>query len=709
MYAVVACGESSSPYEKYPAYFSNELQRSLSARVEPENCLVDSTGNPTKGAARGLLENAVLLLAYNVCTSYAWAFGMRRAEMWQERAQAFHASDEGERPMRAEHIRCRLWHMRERGHGMDDTERIEAEATDVASEATSKSETKDETQHDQSSGGVLAAAASFVDAVTNAGGDQPEGLDDGVLDLLGLERLDDDEDTAGGLAAVTVVPVVAETVAEPGEEAPVRKVTLRRRLDVIKSEGADVRTEARVASRRGIIGEPAVIRRLNQRTKFDEITSNGTIAAAVMVVAALLAVTVANSPIYEHVLEILEAPITVGVAEFSLSISIEAFINDFLMAVFFLLVGIELKYEMTVGQLRRPRQAALPMLAAVGGVAVPALIYLLLNFSGGDVHGWAVPIATDIAFALGVMSLLGDRVTPETKVFFQTLAIADDLLAIVVLALFYGQTPKISWCAAALVVIMVLWALNRAHVYSSKPYILVGLVLWVCMYNSGIHATLAGVILAFFLPARSDVRLSHLRSWLAGKARALDDRYDDKTHVLGQHDFTEAAVQVEKVMHHVTPPLERVERYISVTVNFLILPLFAFANAQVRFVGADFGAVVTNPVTQGVFFGAVAGKPLGIILVTWVLVKIGFAKLPNRVTWDQVIAVGIMGGMGFTMSILISGLAYTDSFDVMSAKCAILAASVAAALLGIGFVQGFHAITGKREDDPEDEVVPEAA
>ena len=203
------------------------------------------------------------------------------------------------------------------------------------------------------------------------------------------------------------------------------------------------------------------------------------------------------------------------------------------MAIFFLLVGIELKYEMTVGQLRKPRQAALPMLAAVGGVAAPAMIYLILN-AGGAVHGWATPIATDIAFALGVMSLLGDRIAPATKVFFQTLAIADDILAIVVIALFYGQTPNVAWCAASLGVIVVLWMISRMKVYSAKPYMLVGLVLWVCMYNSGIHATLAGVILAFFLPARSDVRLSKLGNWLDARARELDDTYDDESHVLGQ-------------------------------------------------------------------------------------------------------------------------------------------------------------------------------
>ena len=449
------------------------------------------------------------------------------------------------------------------------------------------------------------------------------------------------------------------------------------------------------ARRNPIIAEPAVVKRIGTRNAIDKITSNGTIAAAVMVMAALLAVIVANSPAYEIVHEILEAQITLSVGPFSAGISVEAFINDFLMAIFFLLVGIELKYEMTIGQLRYPRQAALPMLAAVGGVAVPALIYTLFNWGKPTIGGWAIPIATDIAFALGVMSLLGDRVASETKVFFQTLAIADDILAIVVLALFYGQSPSISWCAASLAVILVLAALNRARVYTAKAYIFVGLFLWICMYNSGIHATLAGVILGFALPARSDVRLANLRGWLGSRARDLEDKYDDEAHVLGQHDFTHAAVAVERVMHHVTPPLERVENNISVLVNFVILPLFAFTNAQVRLVGVDMGAILADPVARGAFLGAVIGKPVGIIAVTVLLVSIGFAKLPNNVSWDQIIAVGIMGGMGFTMSILIAGLAFTEPAEVLAAKCAILAGSVVAGCSGLAFVLGHHALTGK--------------
>lgn len=435
-----------------------------------------------------------------------------------------------------------------------------------------------------------------------------------------------------------------------------------------------------------IYGEPAVIRRIERRSALHDLTSNGTVAAAFMVGAALLALVVANTPAYEPIEHFLKMPLEIGIGPFGVALSVETFVNDFLMAIFFLLVGVELKYEMTVGQLRRPRQAALPMLAAAGGVAVPALIYLVLNAGQPTIGGWAVPIATDIAFALGVVSLLGDRIAPETKVFFQTLAIADDLLAIVVIALFYGQSLSLGWCLATLGAVAALVGLNRARIYSLRPYLVVGLVLWICMFNSGIHATLSGVILAFALPSVSDVRLDHLGDWLQRRARNLEDTYDDEHHVLGQHDFTEGALRVEHVMHHVTPPLQRMENHVSVFVNFLVLPLFAFVNAQVRFVGADLAAVAASPVAHGAWLGAVLGKPLGIVLVTWLLVKVGFAKLPKNMDWVQVGAVGIMGGLGFTMSILISGLAFVDPADVMAAKCAILLGSVSSALIGIAFV-----------------------
>ncbi len=444
-----------------------------------------------------------------------------------------------------------------------------------------------------------------------------------------------------------------------------------------------------------IIAEPKVVKRRASRIKRQKIFSNGTLAAAAMVMAALIALIVANTDAYFVVHKIMVEPIQLDIGFFGGHISIEYFVNDFLMAIFFLLVGIELKYEISVGELRKPRQAALPMLAAVGGVVVPAAIYVAFNFGKPSLSGWAVPMATDIAFALGVMSLLGNRVAPATKVFFSTLAIADDILAIVVIALFYGTTPSVPFLAASAVCVVALFMLNRARVYYARYYLIVGAVLWFCMFNSGIHATLAGVIVALFLPDNSDIRLSALQPWLKKKSAELSTNYDEEMSVLGQHNFTEIASGVEKIMRHVTPPLQRVEHSISTFVNFGILPLFAFVNAQVRFVDVDPMHILTSPIAGGTFFGALLGKPLGIILVTLLLVKIGFARLPKGVNWHQIIGVGIMGGLGFTMSILIGNLAFTDSEEILAAKCAILVCSVVAAILGCIYLL----VTSQRTDE----------
>ena len=365
-------------------------------------------------------------------------------------------------------------------------------------------------------------------------------------------------------------------------------------------------------------------KRLERHDLWDRVTSNGTISAAVMVLAAIAAVVCANTAAYEPIHHFLEQELFVGLGSLTAGLTVEVFVNDFLMAIFFLLVGIELKYEMTVGELTNPRQAMLPMLAAVGGVVVPACIYAFLN-KGGAIHGWAIPMATDIAFALGVMSLLGNRVPNGVRVFFSTLAIADDLISILAIAIFYGQSPNLLWLAAAVVVTVLLVMLNRTRHFRLAPYIILGLLLWFCMFKSGIHATLAGVILAFTVPAKCGVKLSNLTDWLGEIMPELDDHFDEDAHVLGQHDFTHAATRVERVMHRVTPPLQRLEHYISTPVNFLILPIFAFVNAQVRLVGVDMGALLVDPVTLGTYFGMLLGKPVGIFGVTFVLVKFGRA------------------------------------------------------------------------------------
>ena len=426
-----------------------------------------------------------------------------------------------------------------------------------------------------------------------------------------------------------------------------------------------------------------------RRRFFERIFENGTISAAVMVLAAVAAVICANTDVYDAVHHFLADPrhflVLGGV---TVKMSFEVFVNDFLMAVFFLLVGIELKFEMTVGELKRPANALLPMLAAVGGVVVPAAIYALLN-KGGALEGWAIPMATDIAFALGVLALLGRRVPVGVRVFFTTLAIADDLMSIAAIAIFYGHAPQLRWLAAAIAVIAALVLLNRKQVFNLTPYLLLGLLLWYCIYRSGVHATLAGVILAFCVPARSSIHLNNLTVWLKERLPDLADKYDDEAHILGQHDFTHAALGVERIMHHVTPPLVRLERLIATPVNFVILPVFAFVNAQVRLVGVDLGALAVDPVTLGTYLGMVLGKPLGIVGITFLLVKFKVAELPRRVTMRHIVGVGILGGIGFTMSILISGLAFTgeaEAMQLLAAKAAILAASVTAAVVGMVYM-----------------------
>ena len=262
--------------------------------------------------------------------------------------------------------------------------------------------------------------------------------------------------------------------------------------------------------------------------------------------------------------------------------------------------------------------------------------------------------------------------------------IADDLISIAAIAIFYGQSPNPFWLGAAALVTCALVWLNKTQHYRLAPYSVLGLLLWFCMFKSGVHATLAGVILAFTIPAKCGVKLDSLTDWLGECLPLLDDRYDDEAHILGQHDFTVSTTKVERVMHRVTPPLIRMERLISTPVNFVILPIFAFVNAQVRLVGVDMSTLLTDPVTLGVYFGMLLGKPIGIFGMTFALVKLKACELPHNVNWHMIAGVGILGGIGFTMSILISGLAFpTAQFEVLAAKAAILAGSVTAAVLGM--------------------------
>ena len=233
----------------------------------------------------------------------------------------------------------------------------------------------------------------------------------------------------------------------------------------------------------------------------------------------------------------------------------------------------------------------------------------------------------------------GNRVPNGVRVFFSTLAIADDLISIAAIAIFYGQSPNPFWLGAAALVTCALVWLNKTQHYRLAPYSVLGLLLWFCMFKSGVHATLAGVILAFTIPAKCGVKLDSLTDWLGECLPLLDDRYDDEAHILGQHDFTVSTTKVERVMHRVTPPLIRMERLISTPVNFVILPIFAFVNAQVRLVGVDMSTLLTDPVTLGVYFGMLLGKPIGIFGMTFTLVKLKACQLPRNVNWHMIAGV----------------------------------------------------------------------
>lgn len=316
-----------------------------------------------------------------------------------------------------------------------------------------------------------------------------------------------------------------------------------------------------------------------------------------MVVAAIAAVICANSDAYEAIHHILMEPIHVGIGSHTMAISIEVFVNDFLMAIFFLLVGIELKYEMTVGELRRPRQALLPMLAAVGGVVVPATIYMLLNRGSvrhrlGYSHGNGHRVRSRRALAVGQ-----PRARRRARVLLDPRYCRRSHLH-------RGDRPVLRSGSRSHVAPsrrcgdVSLFMLNKTQHYRLAPYMVGGFVLWVCLFKSGVHATLAGVIVAFAIPARSGIRLDNLTDWLRGYMPDLVDSYDEDAHILGQHDFTHATLGAERVMHRVSPPLVRLERKISTPVNFIILPLFAFVNAQVRLVGVDVVQLAFDPVSM---------------------------------------------------------------------------------------------------------------
>ena len=293
-----------------------------------------------------------------------------------------------------------------------------------------------------------------------------------------------------------------------------------------------------------------------------------------------------------------------------------------------------------------------------------------------------MPTATDNAFALGILALLGNRVPNGVRVFLSTLAVADDIIAILVIAIFYGHSPSLPWLAVAAVVLFVLVLMNRNHIYSLIPYLLVGAVLWYCVYMSGVHATIAGVLLAFTIPSGSRVNIKSFLTWSGDKVREARSAYQPETPVIAQGGYIETVQDLSRVARQVVPPATRLEHRLYPWVYFGILPLFALTNADVSFLGVDVGAMLSSPVLYGVLLGLLVGKPLGIMLFSMAVVKSKLASLPENVNWFHMLGASILGGVGFTMAIFVANLAFPDEGLVATAKLGILAASLLAGVLG---------------------------
>jgi NhaA family Na+:H+ antiporter len=416
--------------------------------------------------------------------------------------------------------------------------------------------------------------------------------------------------------------------------------------------------------------------------EFTRIAASGGI---VLLITTLIALLWANSPWAASYFHLWETELSIDIGGFfHLSENLLHWVNDGLMVLFFLVVGLEIKREVTNGELANPRRAAMPIAAAIGGMVTPALIYLAFNWGRPGEAGWGIPMATDIAFTLGVLALLGSRASLSLKVFFTALAIADDVGAVLVIALFY--TNEISWISlgVGLVILLVLIGLNRARVYSTVPYALLGIGLWLAFLESGVHPTIAGVLLALTIPTRSP---PNTRLLLAQVVSLLDD-FDLppgwQAHASSREEAT--LHTLETVTDRMRSPAEHLESMLHPWSTYVILPIFALANAGVSFSANAGQFSLFNPLSLGIILGLVVGKPLGVIFFSWLAVRANVAELPAGVGWRQLVSASFLAGIGFTISLFITGAAFDSPALQANAKIAILAASFLAALIGWGLL-----------------------
>jgi NhaA family Na+:H+ antiporter len=416
----------------------------------------------------------------------------------------------------------------------------------------------------------------------------------------------------------------------------------------------------------------------------------------VLLACAAVALVWANSPWRDSYFHLWEIHLGISVGLRALDLSLHHWINDGLMAVFFFVVGLEIKREMLVGELSSARQAALPIAGALGGMIVPALTYAALNATGPGSAGWGIPMATDIAFALGVLALLGPRVPVVLKVFLTALAIADDIGAVLVIALFYTSELAFDWLLVGGGVLAALVALNALGVRRPAGYLVLGVLLWLAFLQSGVHATVAGVVLAMTIPSRTRLHEDEFLAVARGAIDEFEAACQPGETVLSNRAQQEAIEALEHVSEAVQSPLFTMERKLHGAVAFFIMPIFALANA-----GVALGGLLDSlalPVTAGVMLGLVVGKPIGITLFSWLAVRLGLATLPAQTSWRALHGVSWLGGIGFTMSLFIAGLAFSDANLLDSAKVGILGASMVAGIAGWVMLKGSNEERGRRSE-----------
>lgn len=406
-------------------------------------------------------------------------------------------------------------------------------------------------------------------------------------------------------------------------------------------------------------------------------------AGAVLIFCTLVAIVLSHIPATAHWYhELWLTPFTIGFAGFSLTESVELWINDGIMAVFFFVVGLEIKREIVAGQLSSIRQASLPIAAAIGGMVLPALIYFILNAGTPAEAGWGIPMATDIAFALGVLSIMSRKVPLSLKVFLTALAIVDDLGAILVIAIFYSS--QLDWMMLGMAALVFAWLIimNRMNILRIRYYVIPSIALWLLFLNSGVHATIAGVLVAMTIP--SVARFSK-ETFMRRSTQLIEDfRTHDMPNleVLSNEAQHVALQKLRMTCKKAMSPSQRVEYALHPVVTFFIMPIFALANAGVVVRMADLGALVSGQ-GLGITMGLVLGKPLGILFFSWLAMRMKWAVMPSGASWRKLMAVACLGGIGFTMSIFIDNLAFSNNPELVAyGKMSILLASVVAAVVG---------------------------